>query len=175
MMSGDAQVIGIKPSLRSFFSSEPLSWAIASSAPSGNSDAIAARAVLAPTAFKKPRRTLSTGNSALTMVASIKLCDTDCSVCTACSPGAWSSPQAQRSIRGRSASKASKRLVMVLPLKKDKPAMQGLGLNLPRPVNGAGRARLLSKRGHAASCQPVPRATPPTWCMAATGVAVLSP
>ena len=90
MMRGDAQVIGMKPSLRSFFSSGPmpLSWAMASSAPSGKSEAIAARAVLAPTALKKPRRTLSTGNSALTMVASMKLCDKDCSVWAVCSPGA---------------------------------------------------------------------------------------
>ena len=48
MMSGVAQVIGMKPTLRSFFSSLPLSCAIASSAPNGKRLAIAADAVPPP-------------------------------------------------------------------------------------------------------------------------------
>ncbi len=42
MMSGLAQVIGMKPIFRSFFSGGFLSCAIASSAPNGKSDATAA-------------------------------------------------------------------------------------------------------------------------------------
>jgi hypothetical protein len=72
MISGVAQVMGMKPIFRSFFSSGALSWAMACSAPMGSTLAMAARAVLAPTAFRKPRRTLSTGNSALTRLASMK-------------------------------------------------------------------------------------------------------
>ena len=45
MMMGVAQVIGIKPTLRSFFSSEPFSCAIASSAPKGINEEMAAQAV----------------------------------------------------------------------------------------------------------------------------------
>jgi hypothetical protein len=45
---------------------------MACSAEIGSTDAMAARAVLAPTAFRKPRRTLSTGNSAFTRLASMK-------------------------------------------------------------------------------------------------------
>jgi hypothetical protein len=72
MISGLAQVMAMKPILRSFFSSGPRSCAMACSAPMGSTDAMAARAVLTPTAFRKPRRTLSTGNSALTSAASMK-------------------------------------------------------------------------------------------------------
>ena len=66
----------------------------------------ASGAVLAPTAFRKPRRTLSTGNRALTMAASMKSRDSSSGLwaAAACWPGAWSWPQAQRSISGRSAS-----------------------------------------------------------------------
>ena len=50
----------------------------------------AARAVPAPTAFRKPRRTLSTGNRALTMAASMKSRDSSSGLwaAAACSPGA---------------------------------------------------------------------------------------
>jgi hypothetical protein len=73
MISGVAQVIGMKPILSSRFSSEPgLSCAIACIAPIGRTEAIAARAVLTPTACKKRRRKPSCGNSALTSAASTK-------------------------------------------------------------------------------------------------------
>jgi hypothetical protein len=109
MISGVAQVMAMKPIFRSFFSSGALSWAMACSevsAPMGSTEAMAARAVLAPTAFRKPRRTLSTGNRALTMAASMKSRDSSSGLwaAAACWPGAWSWPQAQRSISGRSAS-----------------------------------------------------------------------
>jgi hypothetical protein len=72
MIKGLAQVMAMKPILRSFFSGVPRSWAMACKAPTGNKEAIAARAVPAPTAFKKLRRTLSTGNKDFTSVASMK-------------------------------------------------------------------------------------------------------
>ena len=61
MMIGEAQVMVMNPIFRSFFSSGAVVCAIVSRAESGKIDAMAARAVLAPTAFKKPRRTLSFG------------------------------------------------------------------------------------------------------------------
>jgi hypothetical protein len=64
MIRGLAQVIGMKPTLRSFFSGVPLVWAMASSAPKGTSEEIAAQAVEAPTAERNLRRSPSWGNSA---------------------------------------------------------------------------------------------------------------
>ena len=49
MMSGVAQVIGMKPIFKSFFSSGALSCAIAVNAPNGNKLAIAPSAVEDPT------------------------------------------------------------------------------------------------------------------------------
>jgi hypothetical protein len=92
----------MKPIFRSFFSSGPFSCAMACSAPSGSTDMIAARAVLAPTARRKLRRTLSIGNSAFMRLASSLALES--SMAPACSPGAWSRPQAQRITSGRSAS-----------------------------------------------------------------------
>ena len=74
MINGVAQVMAMKPILRSFFSSGAGVAAIASSAPIGSSDAIAARAVVAPTAFRKRRRSVSFGSSALTSVLSTRPC-----------------------------------------------------------------------------------------------------
>ena len=63
MMIGVAQVIGMKPTLRSFFSGT--AWAKASvAAASGKRLEIAARAVEAPTCFRKKRRCASCGNRA---------------------------------------------------------------------------------------------------------------
>ena len=64
MMSGVAQVMGMKPTLRSFFSSLPFSCAMASRAPRGKTLAMAAIAVFAPTARRKRRRSASFGKSA---------------------------------------------------------------------------------------------------------------
>lgn len=75
MISGVAQVIAMKPIFRSVFSSGFLSCAIACNDATGSTFASAARAVLAPTARKKARRTSSTGNSAFISVASTKSCD----------------------------------------------------------------------------------------------------
>jgi hypothetical protein len=106
MISGLAHVMAMNPIFRSFFSSGPRSCAMACSAPMGRTDAMAARAVFAPTAFRKRRRTLSTGNSAFTRLASTNSADSCSGLAAAgpCSPGAWSAPHAQRSIKGRSAS-----------------------------------------------------------------------
>ena len=66
MMIGVAQVMGMKPTFRSFFSGAA-AWAKASMAvPSGKNCEIAARAVEAPTARRKARRALSCGMSART-------------------------------------------------------------------------------------------------------------
>ena len=66
MMIGVAQVIGMKPTLRSFFSGAP-AWAKASMAvPSGKNCEIAASAVEAPTARRKVRLVVSSGNRART-------------------------------------------------------------------------------------------------------------
>ena len=82
MMSGLAQVIAIKPIFKSFFSFEPLSSANACKALKGKTELIAALAVFAPTALKKPRRTESTGNSAFTKAASIKSLEVCSTLCT---------------------------------------------------------------------------------------------
>ena len=73
MIKGLAHVIAMNPIFKSFFSREPLSCAMASNAPKGIMEAIAALAVLAPTALKKFLRTESTGKRALINAASIKL------------------------------------------------------------------------------------------------------
>ena len=72
-MSGVAQVIGIKPTLSSFFSKGAFSCAIACNAPIGNTVLSALSALPEPTALKKARRFNSDGNKALTRLASIKL------------------------------------------------------------------------------------------------------
>ena len=65
-MIGVAQVMGMKPTLRSFFSGAA-AWAKTSVAmPSGKNCAMAASAVEAPTAARKARRERSSGNSART-------------------------------------------------------------------------------------------------------------
>src|SRR6267154_1572769 len=64
MISGLAQVMAIKPILRSFFSGVALSCAIASSAPNGKKEDTAARAAEEPTAWRKRRRVSSLGKSA---------------------------------------------------------------------------------------------------------------
>ena len=70
MMIGVAQVIGMKPIFRSFFSGAP-PWAKASRAtPSGSTDEIAAIAVPAPTVLRKSRRWASTGKTARRTAAS---------------------------------------------------------------------------------------------------------
>ena len=56
MMSGVAQVIGMKPIFKLGFSSGPLSWAMACKLATGNTLAMAAMAVFLPTARKKLRR-----------------------------------------------------------------------------------------------------------------------
>ncbi len=64
MMMGVAHVIGMKPTLRSFFSGVP-AWANTSVAVlSGKSCESAASAVEAPTDFKKVRRARSCGKTA---------------------------------------------------------------------------------------------------------------
>ena len=61
MMIGVAQVMGMKPIFRLFFSGAP-PWAKASRAtPRGSTEEIAAIAVAAPTFFRKVRRWASTG------------------------------------------------------------------------------------------------------------------
>lgn len=63
MMIGVAQVIGMKPTLRSFFSGA--AWAKTSVAvASGRMPEIAAIAVEAPTVFRKSRRCASSGKRA---------------------------------------------------------------------------------------------------------------
>jgi hypothetical protein len=58
MMIGVPQVIGMKPTLRSFFSSAPPCANTSVAAPSGKNWEIAASAVEAPTDFRKARRVL---------------------------------------------------------------------------------------------------------------------
>ncbi len=61
MMIGVAQVIGMKPTLRSFFSGGPsLSWARALAAATGKTEASAAVAVEAPTRRRNSRRPVNT-------------------------------------------------------------------------------------------------------------------
>ena len=59
MISGVAQVIGMKPIFSSFFSSAPLSCAMACRLATGSTLAMAAMAVPLPTARRKRRRTAS--------------------------------------------------------------------------------------------------------------------
>ena len=76
MISGVAQVIGMKPILRLVFSSSPgflpASCAIACMLATGSRLEMAAIAVPLPTARKKRLRTSSCGKMALTKVASMK-------------------------------------------------------------------------------------------------------
>ena len=101
MMMGVAQVMGMKPTLRSFFSGAP-PWAKASRAvASGNTEAIAAIAVAAPTFFRNSRRWASTGKTARRTAASttrLKRCSSLAGTADrrAWSAGAWSPPQPQR-------------------------------------------------------------------------------
>ena len=104
MISGVAQVMAMKPIFRSFFSSGPGVAAIASSAPIGSSEAIAARAVFAPTAFRKRRRSVSFGNSALTSVLSTRPCNVAGALSAWPPSASWKRPQPQRRASGRSAS-----------------------------------------------------------------------
>src|SRR4030095_4552465 len=63
MMIGVAQVMGMKPTLRSRFSGGPsLSWASALAAASGKTEASAAAAVPAPTCLRKSRRPENTAS-----------------------------------------------------------------------------------------------------------------
>ena len=71
MMIGVAHVIGMKPIFRSFFSIGPaLSWAMASPACRGKTEASAATAVVAPTASRNARRPWSPPNTARSMARS---------------------------------------------------------------------------------------------------------
>ena len=114
MISGVAQVMGMKPIFRSFFSSAPVvPCAIACSDAMGSTLEMAAIAVLRPTAFRKRRRSASCGNSAFTSAASTKLADSASKSAVSLrvrnSAAAWSAalgcwPQAQCISKGRSAS-----------------------------------------------------------------------
>jgi hypothetical protein len=88
MMIGVAQVMGMKPTLRSFFSGAA-AWANTSVAmPSGKNWAMAASAVEAPTAARKARRERSSGNSARTTADSTMRAvraSADASVAASCS------------------------------------------------------------------------------------------
>ena len=64
MMIGVAQVIGMKPTLRSFFSSGAPCPNTSVAVDSGKNCEIAASAVDAPTDFRKARRAASFGNIA---------------------------------------------------------------------------------------------------------------
>ena len=64
MMIGVAQVIGMKPTLRSFFSSGPPCANTSVAVFSGKNCESAASAVEAPTDFRKARRATSCGNIA---------------------------------------------------------------------------------------------------------------
>ncbi len=66
MMIGVAQVIGMKPTLRSFFSGAPASANASVAVLSGKNCEIAASAVEAPTDFRNARRAASLGNIART-------------------------------------------------------------------------------------------------------------
>src|SRR6267154_2342850 len=103
MMSGEAQVMAMKPILRSFFSGAPFSWAIASSAPNGKKEDTAAIAAEEPTAFRKRRRVSSRGKSAritadsITRRLSVSALSEGGSSATAASCSAWLAclPQSQ--------------------------------------------------------------------------------
>ena len=64
MMMGVAQVIGMKPIFRSVFSGLPVCANTSVAVAMGKKVETAAAAVDAPTAFRKPRRCMSFGNSA---------------------------------------------------------------------------------------------------------------
>ena len=64
MMIGVAQVIGMKPTLRSFFSGTPPCAKTSVAVLSGKNCEIAASAVEAPTDFRNARRAASCGNIA---------------------------------------------------------------------------------------------------------------
>ena len=64
MMIGVAQVIGMKPTLRSFFSGAPPCAKTSVAVLSGKNCEIAASAVEAPTDFRNARRAASFGNIA---------------------------------------------------------------------------------------------------------------
>jgi hypothetical protein len=64
MMIGVAQVIGMKPTLRSFFSGAPPCANNSVAVCSGKNCEMAASAVEAPTDFRKARRATSFGNIA---------------------------------------------------------------------------------------------------------------
>lgn len=104
MISGLAQVMGMKPIFRSFFSRPFFSCAMACKLAIGSTLAMAAIAVRRPTPFRKARRTGSCGNSALISVASMNWRPRVSGSVAEWSCGAWSAPQPQRSISGRSAS-----------------------------------------------------------------------
>ena len=71
MISGVAQVMGMKPIFRSFFSGAPLSCAIACRLAMGSTLPMAAIAVRRPTARRNLRRCASCGKSAFISVASM--------------------------------------------------------------------------------------------------------
>ena len=64
MMIGVAQVIGMKPTLRSFFSGGPACAKASVAVLIGKNCESAASAVAAPTDFRKARRAASCGNTA---------------------------------------------------------------------------------------------------------------
>ena len=134
MISGVAQVMGMKPIFRLVFSREPAflpaSCAMACMLATGNTLAMAAMAVPLPTARKKSRRTFSCGKIAFIKVASMNsleyasnslvwlrrrnseaalLAEAVASASAAwCSATVWSWPQLHLSISGRSASYGEK-------------------------------------------------------------------
>lgn len=105
MISGVAQLMGMKPIFRLVFSSGPRSSAIACSDVSGSTLEMAAIAVPTPTAWRKRRRVTSLGKSARTAAASTKSCDSisrsrerasrACSAARSCASGLSCFPQAQ--------------------------------------------------------------------------------
>ncbi len=64
MMIGVAQVIGMKPTFRSFFSGAPPAAKASAAVRIGNTSASAAAAVVAPTALRNARRCTALGNIA---------------------------------------------------------------------------------------------------------------
>ncbi len=114
MMSGEAQVMAIKPILRSFFSGAPFSWAIASSAPKGKKEETAAIAAEEPTALRNRRRVASCGKSARITADSIarrlsvsmssdrgsSAAATSCSAWVACLPQSQPAPRRTPGLNG---------------------------------------------------------------------------
>ena len=120
-MIGVAQVIGMKPTLRSFFSSGPPCAKASVAAPSGRNCEMAASAVEAPTACRKARRVASCGKSArMTAPSTTRVSRASLSAGTARSCSAWlpCAPQEQpRRRRRERASKPSSKVDMgCLPL-----------------------------------------------------------